>query len=56
MNSLTDENKYSITNSGWIFYETFSKHLSTLNENLPISVFNKCWPKLAIKLSTVGIY
>jgi len=56
MKSLTDENQYSITDSGWIFYEAFSTHLNTLRQNLPLLVFNKCWPKLAFKLSTVSIH
>lgn len=55
MNSLTDENKYSITDSGWNMYETFTENLNTLNKNLPISLFNKCWPVLATKFSTVSI-
>lgn len=54
MNSLTDENKYSITDSGWNMYETFTENLNTLNKNLPISLFNKCWPVLATLFSTVS--
>lgn len=54
MSSITDENKYSITDSGWVMYETFCKILSTLNKNLPSSLFDKCWPILADKLSTVS--
>lgn len=53
MDSLPDENKYSITNSGWIMYEKFTESLNTLNKKLPISLFNKCWPVLATKLSQV---
>ncbi|XP_025419598.1 RAD50-interacting protein 1 isoform X2 [Sipha flava] len=52
MSSITDESKYSITDSGWIMYETFTKNLNTLNKSIPISLFNKCWPILASKLST----
>jgi hypothetical protein len=54
MSSITDESKYSITDSGWIMYETFTKNLNTLNKSIPISLFNKCWPILASKLSTVS--
>lgn len=53
MDSLPDENKYSITNSGWIMYEKFTESLNTLNKNLPISLFNKCWPVLATNFSKV---
>lgn len=56
MNSLTDESKYSITDSGWNMYETFTENLNTLNKNLPISLFNKCWPVLATKFSTVSVF
>ncbi|XP_060843962.1 RAD50-interacting protein 1 [Rhopalosiphum padi] len=52
MESLVDENKYSITDSGWMMYETFTENLNTLNKSLPISLFNKCWPILATKMST----
>jgi len=55
MESLVDENKYSITDSGWMMYETFTENLNTLNKSLPISLFNKCWPILATKMSTVSI-
>lgn len=54
MDSLTDENKYSITDSGWMMYETFTENLNTLNKSLPTSLFNKCWPILATKMSTVS--
>lgn len=54
MSSITDESKYSITDSGWIMYETFTENLNTLNKSIPISLFNKCWPILASKLSTVS--
>lgn len=53
MATLTDENKYSITNSGWIMYETFTENLHTLSKSIPLSLFNKCWPILASRLSTV---
>lgn len=56
MTSIMDENKYSITNSGWIMYETFTENLHTLNKSVPISLFNKCWPILANKFSTVSSY
>ncbi|XP_060856696.1 RAD50-interacting protein 1 [Metopolophium dirhodum] len=52
MDSLIDENKYSITDSGWVMYETFTENLNTLNKSLPTSLFNKCWPILATKMST----
>lgn len=52
MESLVDENKYSITDSGWMMYETFTENLNTLNKSLPTSLFNKCWPILATKMST----
>lgn len=54
MESLVDENKYSITDSGWMMYETFTENLNTLNKSLPTSLFNKCWPILATKMSTVS--
>lgn len=55
MDSLIDENKYSITDSGWMMYETFTENLNTLNKSLPTSLFNKCWPILATKISTVSV-
>lgn len=55
MNSLIDENKYSITDSSWIMYETFTENLNTLNKLFPTSLFNKCWPILANKMSTVSL-
>lgn len=54
MSSLNDENKYSITDSGWIMYESLTENLITLNKSLPMSLFNKCWPMLATKLSVVS--
>lgn len=55
MDSLIDENKYSITDSGWMMYETLTENLNTINKNLPTSLFNKCWPILATKMSTVSV-
>lgn len=55
MNSLIDENKYSITDSSWIMYETFTENLNTLNKLFPTSLFNKCWPILGNKMSTVSL-
>lgn len=56
MNSILDENKYSITDSGWIMYESFSENLNSLSKKLPVSLFNKCWPALVYKLSTVSLW
>lgn len=55
MNSIRDENKYSITDSGWIMYESFSENLNSLSKKLPMSLFNKCWPALVYKLSMVSL-
>jgi len=55
MDSLVDENKYSITDSGWMMYETLTENLNTLNKSLPTSLFNKCWPILATKMSMVSV-
>ncbi|XP_022164709.1 RAD50-interacting protein 1 [Myzus persicae] len=52
METLIDENKYSITDSGWVMYETLTENLNTLNKSLPTSLFNKCWPIFATKMST----
>lgn len=54
MNCLNDDSKYSITDSGWIMYNSLTENLNTLNKTLPISLFNKCWPMLATKFSTVS--
>lgn len=54
MNSLKDDSKYSITDSGWVMYESLTENLNTLHKTLPISLFNKCWPMLATKFSTVS--
>lgn len=51
--NLSDENKYCITESGWIVYELFADSLNTLNKLLPTSLLNRCWPILVAKLSTV---
>lgn len=55
METLIDENKYSITDSGWVMYETLTENLNTLNKSLPTSLFNKCWPIFATKMSTVSV-
>lgn len=55
MNSVSNENKYSITDSGWVMYESFTENMNTLNKKLPITLFNKCWPTLASTFSTVCI-
>lgn len=54
MNSIQNENKYSITDSGWMMYESVSENLTALSEKLPVSLFNKCWPALVYKLSMVS--
>lgn len=54
MNQLTDTNRYIITNSGWLMYETFTESLNTLNRNLPISLFNKIWPVITDKFAMVS--
>ncbi|XP_050438401.1 RAD50-interacting protein 1 isoform X2 [Adelges cooleyi] len=51
MSSLSDNTKYSITDSGWVMYETFAENLDLLSKNLPIALFNKSWPILSTKLS-----
>ncbi|VVC45233.1 Hypothetical protein CINCED_3A025352 [Cinara cedri] len=52
MSELTDTNRYIITDSGWLMYETFTESLNTLNRNLPISLFNKLWPVITDKFAT----
>lgn len=51
--NLSNENKFCITESGWIVFELFTENLNTLNKTLPVSLFNRCWPILVTKFATV---